>query len=136
MKTTSSLKPLLFALVALTMLSVSIRSDWLGKYLSSVHEQNLRQDQPRVSELTSAARRLAGPNATFCNGGHFYDKRRMPSADACAVAAFKARKPFRLLYQRGNGRDGYDEAELVVTPGGAGFCCRATFTQILVIIPL
>jgi hypothetical protein len=119
MNSKSSVKHLSLAMFFLLAILVSVHTDWLGKWLSSRQAAAANQDHLKKDKLGDTARNLVQANTITCNGGNFYDKRTMPQADACAVAAFKAGKPFRLGYYFYS-RDGVAQKELVGTSGGQG----------------
>ena len=104
MKLTQAEKKLLF--VVGFLLLMLIYGNWIG---SMITKAQLPRDEPvRIDKMVAASRQLAGAKAVICNGGNFYWKREIVTADACAVAAFKARKPFVLSYliaKRGDVRE-------------------------------
>jgi hypothetical protein len=83
----------------LVAVMLSLRSDWLGSWLLSRQSDAVKQDRLREDKLAIAALNLVGPNAVYCSGGAFYNKRSMSRAVACAVALRKSKAiPFTLHY--------------------------------------
>ncbi len=68
--------------------------------------------------MAKVTRELAGPNAVDCGGVNPFYKPQRLKADGCAVAAFKARKPFRLMYAIHRDREEFANQGIVGTASG------------------
>jgi hypothetical protein len=64
-------------------------------------------DVSGYSRIKMAMAQLTGPNFIDCGSPNPYSTRRA-AADSCAVAAFKAHKPFSLIYQTGGRTEIYN----------------------------
>ncbi len=63
-------------------------------------EATIMQDLSGASRVRFGMGQITGPNSINCGSVNPYSSKRA-AADACAVAAFKDHKPFRLMYQTG-----------------------------------